>query len=278
LSLEVAALVKSNRFVFGCIVAALACSAAVARLGVAQTTAALNCANLETDARDRFRYMQREGRCEGLYIRKNSGGASLVLLSLTEQPAPQSPGTPNRMQLAWPSKTPVGVSFAQLSIRAAADPGGRHYQMDVTKPFASGAFMWPLDVLKGAGIPDSVVHLVGFTRTKVGSTTSQLLYAPLRRGNRQGGATAYDFTIEPSADVDDLTYTIQTLNGDAWSSTTAAKSPSFGTGAAKRPFTVSVPRSEFAGMPSVHRVNFAAKLGERSDPEPANCIVVFFND
>lgn len=257
---------------------ALALSAIMVRLGLALAAPSLTCADLVTDSQDQFRYMARAGRCEGLYIRKHSGGGSLMLLSLTERAAAASQMPSNTMELTWPSRAPNGVPLEELSIRAAADPAGRHYRMDATQRFSAGSFQWPLDVLKGAGIQERAVHLMGFARTKIGSVASQLLYAPLRRGTRSEAATAYEFTLHPSANVNDMKYVIQTLGVGGWSAASPARASSFGVGAAQRPFTVSIPRSEFPPGASVSRVNFSVKLGDKSDPEPANCIVVFFND
>jgi hypothetical protein len=260
------------------LVATLALSVVKARVGLAQATTGLACADLVTEPRDRFRYMARGERCEGLYIRKNGGGTRLTLLSLTERGPQSGQGTPNSMQLSWPSHMPNGATLQQLNIRAAADTGGRHYRMDVVQPFSTGSYQWPLDVLKGVKIPESKIHLVGFARTKVGSESSQLVFAPLRRGSPQGSATAYDFTLQASADVNEMKYAIRTLGASGWSAGTAPKAAAFGVGAAKRPFTITIPLTEFGSSAAVHRVDFSAKLGDWSDPDPANCVVVFFND
>jgi hypothetical protein len=182
------------------------------------------------------------------------------------------------MELAWPSQAPSGVAVQQLNLRASADPNGRHYQMDATRPIVAGTFQWPLDVLNAAKLSPSLVHLAAFTRTKIGSNTAQVLYAPVRRGSRASIATSYDFTLRPSKEVEDLKYGIQRLVGDTWSAVAPLKAAPFGVGIAKRPFTVSIARSEFGAGAAVYRVNFSAKLGEHSNPEPFDLPVVFFND
>lgn len=236
------------------------------------------CEELQTDPKNGLRYKARTGRCEGLYIRRNSGGANLVLLALEERATSVPATVGDTMRLAWPSRVPLGVTVQQLNLRAAANPNGRHYQMDARRPVTAGVYDWPLDVLKAAKLSPSVVHLAAFTKTKVGATASELLYAPLRRGPRDAAATSYDFTLRPSQEVDDLKYAIQRLDGDRWSAVSAFKTASFGVGIAKRPFTVSIPRSEFNAGAAVYRVVFSAKLGEHATADPVNFPVVFFND
>src|ERR1035441_8436417 len=128
-----------------------------------------NCDRTVKGVDDPQGYRQRGDRCEGLYLKAHAQETGLYLTGLTRGGAAERAAMPDPVQLQW-GKRPTIPPQTGVSIRSVLLRSDRYYQMDTSKPYSSGSYAWPTDVLRALQLAPKDLGIYAFTSVKIGRT------------------------------------------------------------------------------------------------------------
>lgn len=215
------------------------------------------CKKLTPAPSSNYPYEDRQGRCEGALDRDNAGATSLTLVSLTKTTAAQSVGTANggKMQVTWgTAAAPAELQGHQLSMEGFMTKGSLHYRMDTLLAFNSASYVWPMDVLTGLQLSPEEVLLTA----SVAPTSGDPIYVPVQIGQMSTPPTHYRLKLVPTADVNRLSYVLETAATSKMVGTRVFAPNDFRSASA--PFALDVPFGPLS--PGTYRIRINARKEE----------------
>jgi len=151
---------------------------------------------------DRTGYMQRSGRCEGLYVSPVSA-PTLELISLLRGKLEYDLDTDKQLEVTPPKVPPTAPG--PLYIRAVARPLKTYYRMDATIALGD-RLIWPLlDVLEPLRLDASRIGLYAWLQTDTGK-----LFVPLRVALQRAAPSVgpIETVIRSTVDVEALLWRV----------------------------------------------------------------------
>lgn len=157
-------------------------------------------------------YQQRGERCEGLYWRPHAMEANLSVVGFRRSSSINGLNLPPSFHLAW-RKTPLISADAQVTVKSVSLRHDMYYRMDTRKPYSSGSFDWPTDVLGLLGLDFRNLGVFASAPVKIGRTRWQA-YLPLEIGFSQTPAAAFELTLVPGMALADLSWQYSKFGSD----------------------------------------------------------------
>jgi hypothetical protein len=140
-------------------------------------------------------YAQRQGRCEGIYVREIAG-ANLGVASyaaLLDGVDPKAGGT---IRLQWNTPAPTAVHLRAVSLKPRF-----FYRMDASRPAGDDSWLWPTDVLNVLDIDKASLGIVA-TATIPLNGVDRVLYLPLRVSSTGAMQASHSYKILLRSDVE----------------------------------------------------------------------------
>lgn len=120
-------------------------------------------------------YREREGRCEGLFIKEVAGSTTLLVASLTESFVDFDPAKTGVLHVDWTAPANAGAT----KLRAFGLRRKQYYRMDSVCPATEAPFRWPADVLANLNLTQPYLGVVAWSTVRTGGAEREV-YLPLR--------------------------------------------------------------------------------------------------
>jgi hypothetical protein len=168
----------------------------------AETTNCLK--SLISPSENPYRYMDRTGRCEGLYEKPKKG--HLYMVSFGESAATISKKHPPKLIISWSSEKSDPV---HLSGYALHFPYSESYKMDKIMANNPGKYEWPLDIVYALGLSAKDVGIICRTKMTIGNR-EKVLYYPVRLMENE--RASYQAVFRSDSHLRDLTFSLAELD------------------------------------------------------------------
>lgn len=154
-----------------------------------------------------YAYRDRGDRCEGIYIKKVSSNA-LLLVSLTQSFEAFEAGDTGQLPLQW--KT---IEADEIRLRAYGVKPRLYYRMDTVRPGMPNAYLWPTEVLSALGIKMQHIGLLAWVEHSI-ANVRQKVYVPLQIGRVKEASEPSDYglTLLPGRELTEIFLSLATID------------------------------------------------------------------
>lgn len=146
-----------------------------------------------------YGYVERQNRCEGLYV-KEVANTTLLVASLTEFFKDYDLAENKALNVQWRS---FGSEATRL--RAIGLKRKLYYRMDTILPVGSTIFRWPPKILAALNIPKNLVGVVGWSEYSFNGN-KQRVYLPLQinQTSKPNKAGPYRLILLPGQELKEV--------------------------------------------------------------------------
>jgi hypothetical protein len=126
-------------------------------------------------------------RCEGLYIREDGGGGSILLVALLNGSTQLDPAN-GTVEAAWRGPNDAAIRLRSYSLQRTT-----HYRMDARVPSGTAHYRWPLNTLDAVGLKAGQFGLIAWTPGMTIAGRERDVYLPIITGVRDTATLTASF-------------------------------------------------------------------------------------